>query len=147
MSINFVIGPPCSGKSYFIENTFSKDSIIIDLWDYQKDLPYFNVENITESYELAKKDLIRKIQNNPDKQIIFEHTLLKSIRRKPYLDAIREITSDEINCYVIKPNMWRYKKNCKLRKLDYKFEKDAFKMLEIPTKSEGFNNIYIINAI
>jgi len=147
MSINFVIGPPCGGKSYFIKNTFSKDSIIIDIWDYQKDLPYFNVENVTESYELAKKNLIEVIKNNPDKQIIFEHTLLKAIRRKLYLDAIREITNEEINCYVIKPNMKRYKKNCNLRNLDYIFEKDAFKMLEIPTKSEGFNNIYIINAI
>ena len=90
MSINFVIGPPCSGKSYFIENTFSKNSIIIDIWDYQKDLPYFNVENIIESYELAKKNLIEAIKNNPDKQIIFEHTLLKAIRRKLYLDAIRK---------------------------------------------------------
>ena len=43
--------------------------------------------------------------------------------------------------------MKRYKKNCNLRNLDYIFEKDAFKMLEIPTKFEGFNNIYIINAI
>ena len=147
MSINFVIGPPCSGKSYFIKNTFSKDAIIIDLWDYQKDLFYFNISNVTESYELVKKDLIRSIKNNPEKQIIFEHTLLKKERRKVYIDAVKDITSEKINCYVIKPKMNRYKKNCKLRNLDYIYEKDAFKLLEIPTKDEGFNNIFIINAV
>ena len=147
MSINFVIGPPCGGKSYFIKNTFPKDSIIIDIWDYQKDLFYFTPTNIMESYELAKKDLIKAIKNNPKKTIVFEHTLLRAIRRKVYIDAIKEISSDKINCYLIKPNMKEVKRYCKLRKIDLDEVKQNFEILEIPTKEEGFDNIFIIKSI
>lgn len=137
--INFVIGPPCAGKSTFIKATFS-DAIVIDLWDYQKD-DFVTIENIMRSYEMAKKALIEAIKTN-NKQIVFEHTLLKAKRRKPYIEAIREVSDDVINCYVLKPYMNEYRKRCKQRQVAC--QTDSYEILEMPTLSEGFDKIFII---
>lgn len=142
--INFVIGPAVSGKSTFIKNTF-KNCKVVDLWDFQKDLDFFTIENILDSYKKTEEELIRQITASKNKTIILEHTLLRAERRKPYIDAIKKVSEEAIiNCYIIKPTLAQFKKNCKNRDIDYEYAKDGFNILEIPTKQEGFNNVYII---
>ena len=137
--INFVIGPPCAGKSTFIKSTFP-NATIIDLWDFQKNT-VCNIVTILESYEKVKEALINAIKSD-DSLIVLEHTLLRAERRVPYIEAIKEISNEPINCYVLKPTQKEYLKRCKARNVHGSIE--DFKMLEIPTKDEDFDKIYII---
>lgn len=142
MAINFVIGPPCAGKSHFIKNVF-KDAVVVDLWEFQKDIPVFTRENLAESYTNTLNALTEAIEDNPDSEIVLEHTLLKAIRRQPYIEAVRELTDEPINCFVLRPYKDIYKKLCKMRKTLY--DPIGIDMLENPTAKEGFENIYFIN--
>ena len=139
--INFVIGPACSGKSTFIKNTFH-DALVIDLWDYQKGYKYFTVENILESYEDAKDILIEAIKERGHHQIVLEHTMLKKERRAEYIKAIREITDEPINCFVLKPSMEAYKEFCRRR--DVTPSTLEVQLLQDPKPEEGFASIYTI---
>lgn len=143
MAVNFVIGPASSGKSHFIKEVFP-NSTVIDLYDFQKGTPV-NVASVMDSYKKAEEALIEAVKK--EKNVVLEHTLLRAIRRKPYIEAVKKVTDEPINCYVIKPSMKKFKEYCKKRKLNYKYEKEAFDVLEIPTKDEGFANIYIIKSI
>ena len=138
--VNFVIGPPCAGKSTFIKSTFH-GAKIVDLWDYQKDLKFVNVDELLKTYEFAKEALLEAIADE-EECVVFEHTLYKAARRAPYIEAVKNATSMPINCYVVYPDWEEYTKRCKKRKamsnsLDYA-------MLDMPKHSEGFENIFII---
>ena len=76
MAINFVIGAPCAGKSYFIRETFP-DARVIDLYDFQGD-DCMTIEDIAVSYKEAEDALINAIMTS-GRQIVFEHTLVKAI--------------------------------------------------------------------
>ena len=58
MVVHFVIGPACSGKSYFIEQMFPKAEKI-DLLDFQT--TRMTVEDVVESYENMRKKLAEKL--------------------------------------------------------------------------------------
>ena len=139
--INFVIGPACSGKSKFIETQFPH-ALVIDLWDFQKDYKLFNIENILQSYKKAKDALITTIEANPGSDIVLEHTLLKAARRAPYLDEVREVTNQQIVCYVLKPDIETYEKFCQEREVPESYYE--FELLEMPSKGEGFEKIFVI---
>jgi len=136
MKIVFVIGPACSGKSTYIKNNYH-DYNVIDLYDFQKGHQY---ATILDSYEKCKEALIESIKEGKD--TVMEHTLLREIRRKPYIDAIREITDAPIDIIVMKPSHEEFDKRCRLRGFDG--ATDDFDILEIPTINEGYNEIKII---
>ena len=139
--VNFVIGPACSGKTSFIKATFP-DATIVDLWDYQKKYRAFNIETITETYLQTKEALEHALKENPEKQIVLEHTMLKAIRRMPYIETVKNMADVSINCYVMMPDYDTYKFFCKERKIIP--SSTEFCLLEIPSQEEGFDNIFII---
>lgn len=141
MAIKIVMGPSCTGKSTFIKETFP-NATVIDLFDFQKD--FMSVDEVMQSYIACKDALVSAIKENKD--VVLEHTLLKSKRRPMYINAIKEVTDEPINVYVLIPDKEDYlefseKRNCNMSKetIDMMFD-----TLEIPTIEEGFNNIYII---
>lgn len=143
MKITFVMGIPCSGKSTYIKNNFS-DRKVIDLYDYQKNEKFTTIETIKESYEKCKNALIDAIKNNED--VVMEHTLLRAIRRKVYIDAVKSITECPIEIVVINPDIKILKQRAEKRDIynDDEYIKEMQNTLEIPTKEEGFSNIKII---
>ena len=140
--VTFVIGPPCAGKSTYIKNNF-QDAIVIDLWDFQKDISVFTMQTVADSYQKVLEALVEAIKEHPDKDIVLEHTLLREIRRRPYIKAVKEITDSPINCVAVKPDLDTYKEFCKQRKCN--FSQDAMDMLEIPTIEEGFSIVVLVN--
>ena len=143
MAIIFVSGPPCSGKSTFIEENF-KNRKIIDLYDFQKDLLHITYETIWKSYVDCMEAIKTAIQNN--EEIVVEHTLLKEIRRKYYIDEIRKITNEEIIIYFIIPTKEEYKNRVQQRKIRYSDEtiEMYLETSEIPNESEGFFKVIIV---
>ena len=143
MQITFVIGPACAGKSTYIKNNFS-DFKVIDLYDFQKDYAFLGYNECVESYEKCKDALIEAIKNNEN--VVMEHTLLKAIRRKVYIDAVKELGDYEIECICIKPSPEVLNKRRKLRNIKSKIEwdKEELDLLEIPTIEEGFSNVKLI---
>lgn len=141
MAIKIVMGPSCTGKSTFIKETFP-NATVIDLFDFQKD--FMSVDEVMQSYIDCRDALVNAIKENKD--VVLEHTLLKAKRRPMYINAIKEVTDEPINVYVLIPDKEDYlkfaeKRNCNMSKeiIDMMFE-----TLETPTIEEGFNNIYII---
>lgn len=144
--IIFVIGPCCAGKSTFIKNNY-KNSNVIDLYDFQKNINILNIDDIWNTY-IKCKDELRKLILSKDRtpNIILEHTLLKAERRKFYIDEIKKITKEPIIVYSIFPKDEEYKKRLIQRgfydwKQQIKINKEIY---EKPVSSEGFSEIHII---
>lgn len=140
--IRIVMGIPYSGKSHFIKNHFP-NSRKIDLYDYQANC--FTTEQIWDSYVKTKDEIINAINNNED--FVVEHTLLKAIRRQYYIEEIRKVTNEPIEIYCLICDKETYLEHSELRgskssEYMYKIQTETF---EIPTKEEGFENVYIIN--
>lgn len=148
MNIYFVMGISCSGKSTYIKNNFP-NAIVIDLFDFQtnKRRP-LTKDIIMESYQECMDALIQRINENKDKNvdIVMEHTLLRGIRRKPYIDAIRNVCDAPITAIVIIPPMYKLIERNKLRGFsgDATFIQDNLDVLEIPTIDEGFLKVEIV---
>ena len=142
MKIIFVMGIAGSGKSTYIKDNF-KDFTVVDLFDFQKHC--YTFEDCWKSYMDAKDALINAIKENKD--VVLEHTLLRAERRKIYIDAVREITDNPIEIILINPEFDILVKRNKERNIyvsdDYL--KQNLDVLEIPTESEGFDKVTIIN--
>lgn len=143
MSVIIVAGPTCSGKSTFIKENFS-DREVVDLFDFQKDKLFLNIQGILKSYEECKNTLIEKIKEG--KSVVLEHTLLKAIRRKPYIDAIKEVTDEPIEIYFLFPEREIYRKQLEMRKqpTDDDFIDGSYLVVEIPTEDEGYDKVTVI---
>lgn len=143
MSIIIVAGPTCAGKSTFIKENFA-DREIVDLFDFQENIVFFSTDSIMRSYEECRDALIQKIKEG--KQVVLEHTLLKAIRRKFYIDAIREITNEPIEIYFLIPEREIYREQLRKRKqpTDDDFIDSSYSILEIPTKEEGYDKVTVI---
>lgn len=141
MSVVFVIGPPCAGKSYFIKNNF-KNYEVVDLYDFQKDIPFITAQEVLISYEKAKDALVKAIKEGKD--VVLEHTLLKAKRRTPYIEAVREVYDGDLECFAIIPNEKTYLARCKERGISEYSGKANYSIYEEPQKEEGFDEVYII---
>ena len=141
MKITFVMGIPGAGKSTYIKEHF-KDRKILDLWDFQTHA--ISYDEVWKSYLDIQKELIEAIKNDED--VVMEHTLLKGIRRKMYIDSVKEVTDCPIECIIINPPRIELSKRRTER-----FGDDCdetlnmyYDALEIPTVEEGFSKITII---
>ena len=147
MTIKIVMGIPCAGKSTFIKKYFP-NSTKIDLYDFQQRYEEPCIASTIKSYEDARIALVEAINNGED--VVFEHTLLKAIRREIYVRTIKNITNEPIDIYLINPPLQRFKENHLIRFGD-EFRDDDLtlyhKLLELPTKEEGFANVYIVDDI
>lgn len=140
-NVIIVMGPPCSGKSTFIQENFP-DKTVIDLKDFQRDIGC-SYEEIMQSYIKCKDSLMVAIQEG--KPVVLEHTLLKRKRRPMYVEAIKEVTDAPIYVYVMQPSPEKVTEYYQKENISEDFYYGHQKLLEIPEKEEGFEEIYIIN--
>ena len=136
----FVIGPPCSGKSTFIKSNFP-DRKHINIFDYQGKM--VTVQTLMEAYDKCKEDIVKSIKAG--EKVVIEHTLLKAVRRKPYIDAIKEVSKQEIDVYFLIPTKEKHLENFKKRGISLLENEidDYCQFIELPTVDEGFANVVI----
>lgn len=146
MKISIVMGISGSGKSTYIKEYLS-DRKVVDLYSFQE--PYINkgylgIEEIKQSYIDAKNTLIEYIKQGED--VVLEHTLLKAIRRVPYIEAIKEITDEPIEIILINPSLEILRERWKKREMYWNDDEilSNLAVLEIPTLEEGFSKVTII---
>ena len=146
MPILIVMGPACSGKSYFIKNNY-QNATVIDLYDFQR-RGFSCVEDIWKSYVECAEALKNAIKENEGKNqlIVLEHTLLKKIRREWYMSQIREITNEDVEIICLSPSVETFCERAKRRGIDMDIEdaKNTLSILELPTIEEGYSKITIL---
>ena len=140
--IIFVIGVPCAGKSTYIKKYYS-DYKKVDLYDYQKKA--MSVVDVLKSYEDCKQELIESIKTCD--KVVMEHTLLKKMRRIPYIEAVRQFEDVHLTCVLINPSVEKIMENEELRGLNKSREGilSNLEILEIPEDGDGFDEIIIVN--
>lgn len=139
----FVIGPSGAGKSTYIAKNFPNYKKV-DLWDFQKDNQIY--EGVWRSYERCCDALIEAVKN--EENVVLEHTLLKSMRRPMYIDAVRKVYDGPIDVVCIIPD------NDKLaERRSKKFKKEIkphdfydLKIFEMPQEGDGFRNITVVEG-
>ena len=141
------MGITCSGKSKYIQSHFP-NAIVIDLFTYQMGKSLVDKDSIMETYQECMNELVKTIKNNIDNDIdiILEHTLLKAIRRKPYIDAVKSVCDIPIIAILINPPMNKLIERSKSRGFrgSSTFIQNNLDVLEIPTIDEGFEKVEII---
>lgn len=137
----FVIGVAGSGKSTYIKKYYP-DYKKIDLYDYQSH--FMCVAEVLKSYEDCKQDLIESMKICD--KVVMEHTLLKKMRRTPYIDAVRETGEAKLTCVLINPSVEQIISNRIARGLSGDKERvlDELEVLEIPEDGDGFDEIVIV---
>ena len=140
----FVIGIVGSGKSTYIKKHYP-DYKKIDLYDYQTH--FMCVAEVLKSYEDCKQDLIESIKTCD--KVVMEHTLLKKMRRIPYIDAVRETDNVKLTCVLVNPSVEQIISNRTARGLSKTIcNKDSvieeLEVLEIPADGDGFDEIIIV---
>lgn len=144
MSIIIVAGPTCAGKSTFIKEHFPTHTVV-DVFDFQKDLPCICADTVLESYKHCRDALIAAINRGED--VVLEHTLLKQKRRPMYIDAIREHTNAPIEMYFLMPSDQQLFKQMQKRKYarDIQTAINMKMTAELPTIDEGYAVVHIIS--
>lgn len=141
----FVIGVAGSGKSTYIKKYYP-DYKKIDLYDYQSH--FMCVAEVLKSYEDCKQDLIESIKICD--KVVMEHTLLKKMRRIPYIDAVRETADVKLTCVLVNPSVEQIVSNRIARGLskttcNKESVLDELEVLEIPEDGDGFDEIIIVS--
>ena len=146
MSVTFVCGIPCSGKTTFIEK-FYNGVKKLDIRDYQQRQKFCNVASLLVAQEDAMNDL-SKIALQED--VVMEHTLLLRKRRLEQIKHLRENGyTGEINLYFIFPDKEKFvanfiKRNDSSVEIAESFLKRHMETLELPDETEGFDKMFII---
>ncbi|MBQ4284615.1 MAG: AAA family ATPase [Lachnospira sp.] len=156
MPIKIVMGTAASGKSHFIKTHFPEYEHL-DVLDYQNEVKkkYGDLDSVDfETYRMAlaeaneriKEDLVKAVSEH--KLVVMEHTLFKAKRRIVYVEALREVTDEPVEIYVMAPSDERLKDNIRQREeLDersfYRL-KGEWEQIELPNISEGFSKIYLV---
>ncbi|MBO4637967.1 MAG: AAA family ATPase [Clostridiales bacterium] len=153
--IVFVIGVLASGKTAFIKKNFpARKYKILNIKNYQaklKDKENHGAVLSTEKHmqilmnaqRLILDDAIRFLKQ--DRDVVVEHTLFKSIRRKEYIDIIKKSTDATVEVYVMQPPPEQWKRDMEIKKLDPAVIKQADEF-EFPDPSEGFDAIYKVTG-
>lgn len=143
MSVIFVIGQSCSGKSTYIKKFFP-DSMVVDLYNYQDKV--ITVQSVFDAYNKCKDALIDALKQSDN--VILEHTLSKRIRREDYINAVRSVTDAPIECIVIQPAKNVIIANAKKRgiKLHEDMVTDYLEFFEMPSVNEGFSKVTLVSS-
>ena len=142
--VKIVMGPSCAGKSTYIKEHFP-NSTVVDLYECQEKYQVMNYTNVIQSYIDAKEELVQAIKEGKD--VVLEHTLLKSKRRPMYINAIKEVTDEPIVIYVLLPTAEQLDLNMYDR-LGYHPGIDECRkildFIDIPTTEEGFSDVVLV---
>lgn len=149
MKVIFVMGIANAGKSTYIKEHLSEFPKV-DLFDYQENIKTF--DDIWKSYEDVKDEVIKQLQTHDT--VVFEHTLLKAVRRAYYIEAFKAVYPDvELEVILCHPDLETFKRNARNRHgvplhdtmLENIYD-DALSVLEKPTKEEGFSTVTEIDT-
>ena len=141
--IYFVSGPACAGKTYYIKHHFP-NAVVVDLYTFQSEEN--SIAKVKESYDKCALALEEAVRNNPTRDIVLEHTLLKAKRRPQYIEAIRKVNPQaQITMIFLCPPVEILMRNAKLRGCPYTLSqaKEALSAGDIPTIAEGFSRIIL----
>jgi hypothetical protein len=155
MSINIVIGTSWSGKKQFIKERFP-NSVIISVGDYQRKMlgerkdnmiPYPEYYGILmNANEQIKEDLVKMISEGTE--VVMAHTLYKAKRRIEYIEAVRTVSDEAIDIYVMQPSdeqILEFIHADKERDGDLSWVKAQMREIEFPNVTEGFAHVYVVN--
>lgn len=153
--LTFVIGATATGKTYFIDNHFSKEKLaILNIYDYQRkayeeagfgDAIPFDVEFrcLMQANNMHLHDIIEELKQGRD--VVAEQTFFKAKRRIAYINEIRKALDVKVEVYVMHPSDKRWAENIKLRELTRNFQnfkEQVERDMEFPNPAEGFDAIY-----
>lgn len=153
-TVTFVIGATATGKTYFIQKSYSdKDIDILNVYDYQQSayeeagfgdsVPFgAQFRCLKRAQDMLLEDIIGRLQEGRD--IVVEQTFYKAKRRIAYIERIRQAADVLIEVYVMCPGDFRWKANLEDRKLSGSYEgfkREAAEM-EFPNPAEGIDRIY-----
>ncbi len=161
--VTFVMGPPASGKSYFITHHFAgKDVDVLDIYDYQ--LQAFEEAGyklkissgiprgiafrcLFKANEMQIRDIIKKLKSGRD--VVVEHTFYMAKSRISYVDAIRKKINAAFEVFVIHPSDELWRENLQKKHLEsLERNKNKLSEQEFPNPAEGFDAIYeVINDV
>ena len=152
--VTFVIGANASGKTYFIEQHYkNQDVVILNIYDYQQ--REYDAEGfgdwiplhaqftcLKKANETLLEDAIAYVIQGKD--VVVEQTFFRAKRRIAYIDVIRKTTDATIEVYVMRPSGSLWQENVDKRKLERTLEsiKDEASQFEFPNPAEGFDMIY-----
>ena len=150
-----MVGAPGSGKSTYLKThniprsvSVSRDLIRFDM--LQEGEPYFSHEN--EVYRDFVKVIAEMLDSGKYDHVFADQTSLNEAARAKLLNALkdRRATYDELNAIVFKlPLETLLERNMQRIGREYVPERaviDMYNRMTIPTKKEGFDNIYIYNG-
>lgn len=96
MQVVFVMGPQHAGKTTYVRESFDPrhrdDVTYVDILAVQSELQTpSTVEEIKRSYDVAAERLAEACEahRGTDHTVVFEHTLLRGMRRPQFIDAAR----------------------------------------------------------
>ena len=146
--IIFVFGMPGSGKTTYIKEHFPEFKHI-DVWHFQNNLPpgctlEEREKQMLSEYEACKLALVDAICEHEN--VVLEHTLLKSIRRTPYIEAVRNVTDQEIIAYVFNPDIdtiLRINEKADSASAREKVTQEK-NILEMPDAGDDFAEVHIV---
>lgn len=157
LKVSFVIGSTASGKSTFIKQNFTDKNVeFLNVYDFQmkafEEAGFQNKIPLREEIRClfnANNNLLEAIVEKlqQGKNLVVEHTLLKSKRRITYIEAIRKAVGNvEIEFYVMQPSEEIYRERLEkrdlLKKYSFQFYKNMALDLEFPNVAEGFDRVY-----
>lgn len=153
-TLRFVIGPPASGKSWFVRNRLAAEdpgAVLLDTYSYQKDLRKDGPMGYGDAFRCLYQANARILEDilvavRQGKNVIVEHTLYKMKRRLVYLDAIRALPGEggNVEFYVMRPGEERWKRYVKERELNWESCRHAAEDLELPNPAEGIDKIFLV---
>ena len=154
--VSFVIGANCTGKSWFVDQNFSKQGVqTLDIYDFQQqvydDRGYGDSVPVNmmfsclwEANDRLLKEIIAALQQGKD--VAVEQTFFKAKRRIAYIDEIlREVPGVIIEVYVMCPGDAQLRENLRKRNHEGSFKRikqEMAEQMEFPNPSEGFDMIY-----
>ena len=157
MAVKIVMGTAFSGKTHFIKENFP-DHEILSVGEYQKAIKitekaneYISLQEYKEMLQRAndqiKRDVVERLLQG--KNVVMEHTLYKTMRRKEYLQAFWSVTNEPIDIYVMQPSDERLMKNIEANKEEFDkgidWLKAQMREIEMPSIVEGFAHVYIVD--
>lgn len=154
--VSFVIGANCTGKSWFVDQHFSKEGVrTLDIYDFQQQV--YNDKGYGDSVPVNRmfsclweandrllKEIIAALRQGKD--VAVEQTFFKAKRRIAYIDEIlREVPGVIIEVYVMCPGDAQLRDNLRKRNHEGSFKRikqEMTELMEFPNPSEGFDMIY-----
>ena len=143
MSVTFVIGHSCAGKSSYIKKYYP-NSVVVDLYNFQDKV--ITVQSVFDAYDKCKTALMDALKYSDN--VVLEHTLAKRIRREDYINAVRTVTDTPIECIVLMPDKRVIVSNAEKRgiKLREDMIDDYIEFFEEPSVDEGFEKVTFVSS-